>query len=318
MSKDIDQERMKQPLVSVIIPVFNAGSTLRRAINSVLHQSYSALELIVIDDGSTDDSLEICRSYGNRLRCLQQENRGASAARNHGIRCAKGDFIGFLDADDAYLPEKISSMVELFNAYPNAGAVTGAFVESHPGWERVNPKPGMVFGDDRAHGLIDYFMCEYRGFWVVHTNTILIRREVLDAVGLFNVSFRFGEDIDLWCRVAGRFPMVYLDRPVAYYNRSVESSLCATTTVLGQGVDYLYGREEEKRNISKELLPSYRLFRNKILLARLMLSIYEKDRRMLLRCLCKLNPVPLNIRVLLALAVFPLPVVLWPKNRMKS
>ncbi len=306
---------MPDPLVSIIVPVYNAEESLRQAIDSVLGQTYPHIEVVVVDDGSCDGSSEICLAYGDRIRCLTQANQGASVARNHGIRVARGDYIGFLDSDDCYLPDKVDKLVGLFEKYPEAGAVTGAFIEKTAGGARVTPEAGRVLEDGAEHGLINYFKCEYQGCWVVHTNTILVRRAVLEEVGGFDENMCFGEDVDLWSRIAGRYPVAYLDEPLAVYDRTNDRSLCYSASVLDHGVDFLYGRREEKEYIDLPLRPSYRLFRNKILLARLMLSIYEKNRRTLWACLRKFHPIPLNIRILLAIAMLPLPTVCWPRNR---
>ncbi|WP_372845871.1 glycosyltransferase [Pontiella sp.] len=303
-------------LVSIVIPAYNVERTIGRAIESVLGQAYEAIEIIVVDDGSTNATSDVCRTYGEKIRYIRQENQGVSAARNKGIEHAMGEYIGFLDADDWYLPGKVEKLVSLLEKYPEAGAATGAFVARCADRDQVQPPPGQVFADGRKDGLIDYFECECRNLWVVHTNTILIRKTVLDTVGGFNARYRFGEDVDLWCRIAGRYSMAYLDEPIACYDRTSESSVCnMASNVLAHGLDHLYERRREKQYIDKARRRSYRRFKNRILLARLMLSIYEKDRGMLLQCLRKLNPLPPNIRVLLALAVLLLPVAVWPRNK---
>lgn len=303
---------MPEPLVSIIMPAYNAEASLGNALNSVLAQDYSALEIIVVDDGSSDGTQQLCESYGDRIRYIRQENAGASVARNRGIDEARGELIGFLDSDDLYLPGKIRKLVELWNAYPDVGAYTAAFREQMPTGLFTNPKPGTVFPDGSKAGVIDYFQCEYRGCWVVHTNTILVKRDVLHDVGGFDPALRFGEDVDLWSRIAGKYDMAYLDEPVAVYDRTNELSLCAQAHILDHGLEYLRAGREEKAVIQKERRKSYRRFRNKILLARLMLSIYEKDRAYLLKCLRKLRPVPFNIRVVVGAVLCCIPTRFWP------
>jgi glycosyltransferase involved in cell wall biosynthesis len=302
-------------LVSIIVPAYNAERTITRAIDSILSQTYENIEIIVVDDGSKDGTEAVCRTYGERIRYIKQDNGGAAAARNTGIVQAAGDYIGFLDADDWYLPGKIEQDMKLFALYPNAGAVTSAFIQRTASGDIVTPQPGRVFGDAAETGLVDYFLSESQGNWIVTTNTILIRRDVLDAVGVFNVDLTYGEDIDLWCRIAGRYDLAYRDQAMSVYDRTNETSLCGSVSVLEHGIGFLYETQEIAKYIRDDKQPSYTRFRNKILLARLMLSIYEKDRRMLLRCLRKLNPLPPNIRVLLALAVLPLPATWWPRNK---
>ena len=101
----------KYPLVSVIIPTYNRAKYLRQCIESVLSQDYPNLEIIVVDNGSTDNTPEILASFGNKIKCLKEEKGGASASRNKGLRAARGEFIAFLDSDDFYLPGKISLSV---------------------------------------------------------------------------------------------------------------------------------------------------------------------------------------------------------------
>jgi glycosyltransferase involved in cell wall biosynthesis len=110
----------KNSLVSVIIPTFNRGWILKEAVDSVLAQDYKGFELIVVDDGSTDNTSEILASYGNDIRVLFQENKGVSASRNRGIAETSGQFIAFLDSDDLWLPQKLSTQVEFYNQMPDA------------------------------------------------------------------------------------------------------------------------------------------------------------------------------------------------------
>jgi len=302
-------------MVSIIVPAYNAARTVTRAIESLLAQTYEDIEILVVDDGSKDGTEEVCRKYGDRIRYIRQDNQGPSEARNTGIRNASGEYIGFLDADDWYLPEKIEQNIKLFSEYPEAGAVTSAFVQRTAFGDSVTPQTGRVFSDAGEKGLVDYFLSEFQGNWIVTTDTILVRREVIDAVGVFRSDLRYGEDLDLWCRIAGRFKIAYQDKPLAFYDRTNETSLCGSVTVLEHGVGYLYGRKEIREFVGVEKRASYVKFRNKILYARLMLSIYGKNRSVLLQCLRKLNPLSFNIRVFMALVLFPLPVAWWPRNK---
>ncbi|MEJ2283153.1 MAG: glycosyltransferase family A protein, partial [Desulfobacterales bacterium] len=110
----------KNPLVSVIIPTFNRGWIIQEAIDSVLAQDFTDFELILVDDGSTDDTGQILEAYGRDLTVYRQSNRGVSAARNRGIAAATGRLIAFLDSDDLWLPRKLSSQVDFFNSNPDA------------------------------------------------------------------------------------------------------------------------------------------------------------------------------------------------------
>lgn len=113
--------RAETPLVSVVMPAFNVAWCVRRAIDSVLTQTYLRHEIIVIDDGSTDDTASVLASYGDRIRVISQTNRGMSAARNRGIDAARGTLVAFLDADDYWLSEKLARQVELLQRRPEVG-----------------------------------------------------------------------------------------------------------------------------------------------------------------------------------------------------
>ena len=108
--------------ISVVIPAYNHGRFLREAIDSVLAQTYAPLEIIVVDDGSTDDTEQIVRSYGDRVRYIRQQNAGVGAARNNGIANARGEYVAFLDSDDLWLPEKLAVQVEYMRRHPECAA----------------------------------------------------------------------------------------------------------------------------------------------------------------------------------------------------
>jgi glycosyltransferase involved in cell wall biosynthesis len=116
---------LRSPLVSVIVPAYNGRDSVCRAIDSALGQTYPACEIIVVDDGSTDSSLELLRAYGDRIHLVQQEHSGVSIARNTGLSAAKGEYVAFLDCDDTWIPEKLQLQVELLNKYPSAGLTFG-------------------------------------------------------------------------------------------------------------------------------------------------------------------------------------------------
>ncbi|NEP81377.1 MAG: glycosyltransferase family 2 protein, partial [Okeania sp. SIO3B3] len=128
------------PRVSVIIPVYNGDRYISQAIESVLVQTYRSYEIIVIDDGSTDNTRLVLEPYIEDIRYVYQENQGVSAARNHGIDLARGELIAFLDADDFFLPDKLTGQVGVFDAQPNLGIV-------HSGWRRVD-RDGETIKDE--------------------------------------------------------------------------------------------------------------------------------------------------------------------------
>jgi len=196
----------KKPLVSVIIPTYNRGWVVQEAIDSVLDQDFSDYELIVVDDGSNDNTREILGVYGKAITVLQQSNRGVSAARNRGIAEAAGRLIAFLDSDDLWLPRKLSTQVKFFEE--NADAVINQTQEI---WIRnglrVNPKKrhhkfsGMIFERSLA-------LC------LVSPSAVMIKKSLFDAVGVFDERLPACEDYDLWLRVSCRYPVHLMDTPL--------------------------------------------------------------------------------------------------------
>lgn len=166
--------------VSVIIPVYNSEKYLAEAIDSVLAQTYQDFELIIVDDGSTDHSREIAKSYP-KVKYIYQENRGVAAARNYGIKQAKGEFLAFLDADDLWLPEKLALQMEVFAKEPSLEIVTG-FVEQF-----ISPEipPDIA----RKYAFPDRPLQGYS------PTAILIRRQALEKTGPFHEDFQGGEAI---------------------------------------------------------------------------------------------------------------------------
>jgi glycosyltransferase involved in cell wall biosynthesis len=192
--------------VSVIIPTYNRGWILKEAIDSVSAQDYKDFELIVVDDGSTDNTSEILASYENDIKVLFQENKGVSAARNRGITEASGQLIAFLDSDDLWLPRKLYTQVDFFNQMPDALICQTEEIWIRDG-QRVNPKKrhkkpsGMIFEPSLE-------LC------LVSPSAVMIRRSLFDRVGEFDVTLPACEDYDLWLRISCRFPVYLIDTPL--------------------------------------------------------------------------------------------------------
>jgi len=203
-----------QPLVSVIIPVFNGEAFIARAIESILAQTYTAFEVVVIDDGSTDGTSDIVQSYGASVVYAHQSNLERSVARNAGLKLATGQFIAFLDADDWWFVEKLERQVAYAEKHPDLGLIYS--------WVNVVDDAGQqlrVLGNERplleAEGsdLFEWFLLGHS----VPTPSVMIRKECLDAVGGFDESITYIEDWDLWMRIANRYSVGYVAEPLACY-----------------------------------------------------------------------------------------------------
>ena len=223
-----ERSSMEQALVSVIIPVFNGEKYIRCAIDSVLEQDYKPIEIIVIDDGSSDATLEILRDLGNEISIYQQPNKGSAAARNLGIRMAKGSYVAFLDADDYWFPGKISAQMEALLA-TGCKMAFSRFLFWNVSDDDAWPDPASLLVQDPA-GPEGNSLVEPR--WVyadllldclVWTSTVLVHKDELIRIGGFNEDLRKGQDYDLWLRLSRTVQMAYLGQVTALYRIHVES-----------------------------------------------------------------------------------------------
>jgi glycosyltransferase involved in cell wall biosynthesis len=192
---------MKRPLVSVIIPVYNGAKFIAEAIESVCVQNYEPLEIIIVDDGSTDDTSSVVRSFKD-IHYIRQENHGCAAARNTGITESRGDLLAFLDADDYWAANKLHVQVGCLLSHPDIGYTLG------------RQRNFLERGTDRPFWLKEeHLLEEHTGF----LPTLVIHRRIFDTVGLFNTNFRISEDVEWFCRVkdAG-IPMMVVPEVVLY------------------------------------------------------------------------------------------------------
>ncbi len=178
---------MNQPLISCIVPVFNGERYLAEALNSIIAQPHKPLEIIVADDGSSDETASVARGYGARVRYVWQANQGPAAARNLGLSRAEGDFIAFLDADDIWYPEKLERQMARFRARPEL-----EYCVTHV-QNFCTPKDG-----ETASGLENYYVGRPLPGYV--TQTLLVRRSFFDRIGPFNTVLTHGDDTDWYLR----------------------------------------------------------------------------------------------------------------------
>ena len=196
----------KDPTVSVILPTYNRGWVLREAIDSVLAQDFTDFELIVVDDGSTDDTEQLLDAYDQDLIVLRQSNRGVSAARNRGIAAAGGRLVAFLDSDDLWLPGKLTRQVAFFNSNPAAVINQTEEIWIRNG-VRVNPKT-------RHHKLSGMIFEQSLALCLVSPSAVMIKRALFDEVGLFDEGLPACEDYDLWLRISWRYPVHLIETPL--------------------------------------------------------------------------------------------------------
>ncbi|CAD5928847.1 putative glycosyltransferase RT0329 [Planktothrix tepida] len=182
--------------VSVIIPTYNCDRFLPEAIDSVLMQTYQDYEIIVIDDGSTDETRQVLESYQNKIRYFYQQNQGSAVARNLGIKQAKGELIAFLDADDFWIvPEKLAEQVNCFEQQPSLGSV-------HTGWQIVDAGGDKIIDVEPWREIPDLNLESWLMYKPVKTSGMIIRQNWLQQAGGFDGELRQSHDVDLVLRLA--------------------------------------------------------------------------------------------------------------------
>lgn len=197
--------------VSVVIPCYRQGRFVAEAIESVLLQTYPALEIIVIDDGSPDDTATVVAQYPT-VRYVYQQNQGVSAARNTGLKRACGRYVNFLDADDRLLANALETGARYLDANPGWAFVAGK--------HRVISEDGSFFPGPKQPAVIrDYYRELMEHNFIGCHNSVMYRRDVLLSVGGFDQTLRAGEDWDMYLRIAQQFPIYYHDEVVSEYRQ---------------------------------------------------------------------------------------------------
>lgn len=214
--------------ISVVIPAYNAGEFISRAIDSVLSQSRRPDEIIVVDDGSTDETAGRIKKFGSQVRYIYQENAGASVARNRGIEAAGSEWIAFLDADDEWLAERLARQCELLGRNEHLVWVTGNFYRCLCGEDIRKPDVNPVLAV-KALAQKEYFD-DFFQTSLPHgcgwTGTMLIKKKVLQEAGMFQAGLHIAEDTDLWFRIACRWPRIgFIAEPMAIYHMTTAGSL---------------------------------------------------------------------------------------------
>lgn len=211
---------------SIIIPLYNKAPYIRKALETVCAQTYRDYEIIVVNDGSTDDSAVVAESYlqhaeGICYTIISQDNAGVAAARNRGVKHASGQYMAFLDADDWWEPDYLARMAELIADYPQAGIYGCNYVYYKPGKTRV--------ALNIPTGYINYPKAYYEGSAMpIWTGATIMPKTVLEEMGGFPLGIKLGEDFLLWAKTALHYKVAFLNEPLAYYNNDVPANMRAT------------------------------------------------------------------------------------------
>jgi len=207
----MEDKMEKNPKISVIIPTYNSAQFIAEALESVFVQTYKDYEVIVVDDGSTDNTKEVLKPYMSKIRYIYKENGGAASARNVGIKNARGEYIAFLDSDDLWLPEKLEKQVKYFEEHLQVDMVFADCVRF--GEEVLNTRNGtrQLVSDDMFVNIWWYN--------IVPTSTVIVRKSCFEKVGLFDEAreIETAEDAEMWLRIAREYKVGYLKEVVTKY-----------------------------------------------------------------------------------------------------
>ena len=205
------EQEIVMGLVTVVIPCYNQAHFLGEAIESVLVQSYPNFEIIVVDDGSPDDTSEVAASYP-KVRLIRQENQGLSGARNTGLRHSKGEYVVFLDADDRLLPEALEAHLDHLEAHPQCAFVSGPC-------RRIAADGSPLPTPSRLHVEGDHYLMLLHRCYIVPPAVVMYRRAILETVGGFDTSLSPSADHEMYLRIARKFPVCSHENVVAEYRR---------------------------------------------------------------------------------------------------
>lgn len=223
---------MEDMRFSIIVPLYNKAPYVRKALDSILSQTFTDFELIIVDDGSRDESMIVvqdfirdvsCMMYDvcDKIKVIQQENAGVAAARNNGVKASHGEYVCFLDADDWWEPTWLEEMDKLIREYPDAGLYVTNYVYYKPGKTHVALNIERGYMNYPEAYLYDLTM-------PVTSITTCMPRRVFDEMGGFPLGIKLGEDFLLWAKTALHYKVAFCEKPLAYYNNDVPASLRAT------------------------------------------------------------------------------------------
>ncbi len=212
-------------MFSIIIPLYNKAPYVAKALHSIYNQTYKEFEVIVVNDGSKDNSAQEVETFVKKnniqnLQLINQKNQGVSTARNNGVKFAKYSYICFLDADDWWEKTFLEEMKGLIKEFPQAG-IYGTSYFKVKNKRNIPANIGVEEGFEK--GIINYCKVYAKTLWMpLWTGAVVIPKKVYDEMGGFKPKLKLGEDFDLWVRIALKYPVAFLNKPLAYYNQDVE------------------------------------------------------------------------------------------------
>jgi len=295
------------PKVSVIIPTYQSAGFVKEAIESVLAQTFKDFEIIVVDGGSTDETISILSSFGKRIHVLTQNGKGVSNARNVGVSAALGQFIAFLDSDDFWLPHKLEFQVKLLESKPSEVGLIysdACFFGEENIRELKNESASTLWRSHKGKVTRDLILGNF-----ILTSTVMIRKSCFEKTGLFDESFELCEDIDMWVRISAIYEIEYCPLILAKLRSRSDSMTTNLEIFLLNEIAFKNKIIREKQDLLSDLPPrSFVRFYEPLFQLGLFYLLRErapKKAKRAFRQYIKRNPYNLNAYFLLVLTLLP-------------
>ncbi|KAF2081895.1 glycosyltransferase family 2 protein [Flavobacterium sharifuzzamanii] len=244
---------------SVVIPLFNKANHIETTIKSILSQSFTDYEIIVINDGSTDNGEALVRGFNDdRIQVYNQKNQGVSIARNLGIEKSKGRLIAFMDADDFWFPDHLQELANLFQDFPDCGI----YCSRHK--IRISKKhfkiPVYNGINESFRGIVPDYFFSNRPFRITWTSSLAIPKEIIEKIGGFTPNVTNGQDLELWTKIGIKYPVAITNKTTAIYNFDIPNSVTKNHVNSMKLMDFEQFKRSEKENPSlKSFLDLYRI-----------------------------------------------------------
>ncbi|MHB9101381.1 MAG: glycosyltransferase family 2 protein [Sulfuricella sp.] len=234
---------MTHSLISVVIPIYNGSHYLQACIDSALNQTYPQVEIVAVNDGSKDNSMEILKSYGDRIRVIDQANSGQAIARNNGVKASHGELVAFLDQDDVWDDIKLERQAALLKRHSDALATycDHRGIDEHGA---VTSPTGALYYPRTSGQILEHLI---RGNFILSASLVMLRRSAFDAAGGFDASQpHWSDDYDLWMRIAARGAFLYQIETLAGYRRH-------SSNTSGSAFEMQAGNAHALRNLEMHL-----------------------------------------------------------------